>query len=217
MNDIDALAQKLWNYHQLNHDLQKADCVLVLGSHDTRTAEYGVSLFLEGWAPIIIFSGTGFGHKNDLLATAWEQAEADIFAKIAIQMGVPENRIIIENKSQNTGQNIKFTKSLLLEQGINPQRIILVQKPYMERRSYATFKMIWPEPEVIVTSPRISFARYSTGEIAKNTVINIMAGDLQRIKIYPERGFQIPQEIPTDVWEAYKKLVALGYTQHLIK
>ena len=36
------------------------------------------------------------------------------------------------------------------------------------------------------------------------------------IKIYPEKGFQIYQEIPNNLWQAYEKLVALGYTKHLI-
>jgi hypothetical protein len=44
-----------------------------------------------------------------------------------------------------------------------------------------------------------------------------MVGDLQRIKFYPALGFQIEQEIPDEVWQAYEKLVELGYDQHLIK
>jgi len=44
-----------------------------------------------------------------------------------------------------------------------------------------------------------------------------MIGDLQRIKVYPQKGFQIFQEIPDDVWTAYEQLLALGYTKHLIK
>lgn len=43
-----------------------------------------------------------------------------------------------------------------------------------------------------------------------------MVGDLQRIKEYPAKGFQIPQEIPDNVWSAYEKLGCVGYTSHLI-
>jgi hypothetical protein len=43
-----------------------------------------------------------------------------------------------------------------------------------------------------------------------------MVGDLQRIRIYPGRGFQIEQEIPEDVWQAFGKLIELGYDKHLI-
>lgn len=48
-------------------------------------------------------------------------------------------------------------------------------------------------------------------------VINIMAGDLHRIKIYPQRGFQIYQDIPDYVWDAYEQLVSMGYTKYLIQ
>ena len=44
-----------------------------------------------------------------------------------------------------------------------------------------------------------------------------MVGDLQRIRIYPALGFQIPQEIPDDVWEAYERLVAAGYDSRLVR
>ena len=44
-----------------------------------------------------------------------------------------------------------------------------------------------------------------------------MIGDLQRIKIYPAKGFQIYQEIPGAVWDAYERLVELGFDKHLVK
>ena len=131
-------------------------------------------------------------------------------------MGVPEEKIIIEKESKNTGENIIFTKKLLETIGFNPKKIILVQKPYMERRAYATFKKFWPGQNFIVASPDIPFEKYFNEEIFRDDVINLMVGDLQRIKIYPEKGFQIPQEIPADVWNAYEKLVEAGYSKHLV-
>ena len=211
--EICQLAKKIWDYHHLNQKLEKADCILVLGSHDTRVAERGAQLFLEGWAPLLIYSG-GVGR---LTPESWNEPEADKFGKVAIEMGVPEDKILTENESSNTGDNILFTRKLLDKKGIDPKKIILVQKPYMERRSYATFKKMWPEKEVIVTSPQIQFEAYPNEEISEDDMINIMVGDLQRIKIYPEKGFQILQDIPEEVWGAYEQLVAAGYTKHLVK
>jgi uncharacterized SAM-binding protein YcdF (DUF218 family) len=212
---IDALAKKIWNYHHMNHALKKSDCILILGSHDLRVAERGAQLFLEGWAPIIIFSG-GVAHAGDLLNTAWNMPEAEKFAQIAVKMGVPEENILIENKATNTGENIEFTRRLLREKKFDPKSFIVVQKPYMERRAYATFKKRWPEKDIIIMSPKIRFEDYPNEEITKDDLINIMVGDLQRIKIYAEKGFQIPQEIPKDVWNAFEELVNAGYTKHLI-
>jgi len=208
-----TLAKKLWDYHHMHHTLEKSDCILVLGSHDLRVAERGADIYLQGLAPIIIFSG-GLGN---LTKDMWTETEADLFATIALDKGVPREAIFIENKSTNTGENILFTQRLLQDKKLDLKSFIVVQKPYMERRSYATFKKHWPEKELLVTSPLLSFEEYPSNEIPLERVINIMVGDLQRIKIYPEKGFQIPQKIPADVWRAWERLVEMGFDGHLVK
>jgi uncharacterized SAM-binding protein YcdF (DUF218 family) len=216
-NHLQVLAEKIWHYHLMNHQLFQADVILVLCSHDTRVAERGAELFHERWAPLLIFSG-GLGI---ITKDIWTEPEADQFAKVAIGLGVPKDKILIENRSSNTGENILFTRQLLAERGINPQKFILVQKPYMERRSFATFKKLWPGKEVVVTSPQVSFEEYldhyASKELSRDEVISIMVGDLQRIKLYPEMGFQIYQEIPQEVWDAYEVLVQAGYNQRLVR
>ena len=211
--EILSLAQILWDYHKMNHGLFKSDCILALGSHDLRVAERAAELYLGGWAPLVIMSG-GLGNFTKEM---WDVAEADQFAEIAVQRGVPVEKILIENLSTNTGENILFTQKLLQRKGLSPKSFIVVQKPYMERRSYATFKKHWPDKKLLVTSPQITFDKYPTDEIPLEKVINIMTGDLQRIQLYPQKGFQIHQEIPSDVWNAYKKLIEAGFNNHLIK
>ncbi len=210
--EIITLSKKLWDYHHMHHDLQKSDCILVLGSHDTRVAERAAELYLNGYAPTLIFSG-GLGRLTD---GVWKETEADKFARIALEKGVPEKDVLIENRSTNTGENLIFTQQLLKEKNLAPQTFIVVQKPYMERRSYATFKKHWPDKTLIVTSPQIPFDEYATHEIPLEKVISIMVGDLQRIKVYYEKGFQVYQKIPDDVWKAYERLVELGYDKQLI-
>jgi uncharacterized SAM-binding protein YcdF (DUF218 family) len=213
---IRTLTKTIWDYHHLNHQLSQADAILVLCSHDKIVAKRGAELFLEGWAPMVIFAG-GLGSITSRL---WQEPEADQFAKIAIAMGVPKESILIENRSTNTGENILFTKQLLSERHLDLQKFIVVQKPYMERRSYATFKKLWPEKDAIVTSPQMSLDEYlSAGShetLSRDDVISIMVGDLQRIRLYPEKGFQIHQDIPDDVWQAYEELVRAGYDTHLL-
>lgn len=211
--EVLLLAKQLWDYHHMNHTLAKSDCILALGSHDLRVADRAAELYLEGWAPLVIMSG-GLGNFTQDL---WTESEADQFAAIAIKKGVPAKSVLIENKSTNTGENILFTQRLLKEKGADPQNFIVVQKPYMERRSYATFKKHWPDKNLIVTSPQISFDDYPTEEIPLERVINIMIGDLQRIKFYPAKGFQVYQDIPVEIWNAYERLVQLGFNKHLMK
>ncbi len=212
-DEVLLLAEKLWDYHHMNQQLQPSDCILALGSHDLRVAHRAAELYLQGWAPLLAVSG-GLGNLTQHL---WTVSEADQFAAIALRAGVPASAILVENKSTNTGENILFSQQLLAERGLNPATFIVVQKPYMERRSYATFAKQWPGKTLLVTSPQISLRDYANDEIPLERVINVMVGDLQRIRIYPARGFQIFQEIPTEVWQAYERLVELGFDKHLAK
>ena len=211
-----ALAETIWNYHLMKHQLAKADAILVLCSHDERVAERGAQLFLEGWAPLIIFSG-GQGAITGKLC---DEPEAERFARIAMNLNVPREKILIEKNSTNTGENVQFTRKLVEERGLDLQKFIVVQKPYMERRSYATFLRYWPEKEVVVTSPQVSFrdylAEYSHRSLSAEDVIGIMVGDLQRLKLYPALGYLVAQEIPDEVWSAFEGLVRAGFDKYLI-
>lgn len=216
--ELDRLARIIWDYHRMHQALERADVMLVLGSHDLRVADYAARLWIDGWAPLLVCSG-GAAHQDDLLNTGWDKTEAEMFADRAVAFGVPRDNILIENRSQNTGQNIAFAYELLKRHNALPNKLILVQKPYMERRTYATLMKQWPGDPVkmIVTSPPIAFEDYPNAEISKDEMINIMVGDLQRIKEYPARGYQVPQEIPQEVWGAYESLIMAGYDQHLIR
>lgn len=210
---IDRLAQIIWDYHHLHHKLEQSDLILALGSNDVRVAEYAADLYLQGFAPLLMFSG----NVGALTKDQFTKPEAEVFADIARQKGVPDEVILTEPESTNTGENIEFSRRVLASHNLDPARIILVQKPYMERRAFATFRKRWPEKEVIVCSPPIPFSEYCNEVLPKDKVINIMVGDLQRIKTYPAKGFQIAQEIPDDVWQAYETLISLGYDKHLMR
>ncbi len=206
------LAKILWDYHRLDQEPQAADLIFVLGSHDLRVAERAAELYLQGFAPYILFSG-----KRGALTQHWPDTEAERFAALAESLGVPGEKILVEANATNTGENIRYGYALLQKNGLLPRRMILVQKPYMERRTLATFLKQWPgkKTEVTVTSPTVSFEAYPTGEIPVERVIEIMVGDLYRIKDYPAKGFQVPQEIPPEVMAAAEELVRRGYTGHI--
>lgn len=209
----------IWDYMHLKHQLKPADCIFILGSNDPNTARHAASLFHDGYAPVIAISGDGTKHKNsNSLYQYNNRTEADIFKETCIEAGVPEPAILTEDKAGNTGQNFEFITPILQEAGIKLNTIIAVQKPYMERRAYATGKMFWPDTELILSSQKGTFEEYAaTNDKNADTIINKMLGDLERIKEYPALGFQIPQEIPDVVWESFLFLKDLGYTKCLLK
>src|SRR5829696_4746281 len=129
--EIRELAERLWDYHHMNHRLERSEVIFVLCSHDVAVAERGARLYLEGWAPLLVFSG-GLGVITKNL---WSEPEAELFASVARGMGVPDAAILVEASSTNTGENVRFTRKLLAGRGVEPQSLIVVQKPYMERRA----------------------------------------------------------------------------------
>ena len=207
------LAKKIAAYHRLNQEPQHSDCIIALGSNDPRVAERAVELYQLGLAPYLVFSG-GVGALTEGL---YKTSEAEYFAEIALARGVPEKDLILETQSKNTGENVRFVRELLLTRKLNPASAIAVQKPYMERRTLATFGKFWPELKITVTSPQITFDDYALPSLSLERVIAIMVGDLQRIHEYPKLGYQIFQEVPKDVQNAFDKLVEFGYTEHLIR
>ncbi|KAJ9144174.1 DUF218 domain-containing protein [Pleurostoma richardsiae] len=197
----------------MDMSLHSADAIFCLCSLDLRVAARAAQLWLDGLAPYLIYSGG----SGKLTADRFTEPEAVIFAGVARTMGVPEDRILVEPLSANTGENVRFTHALLGGKGLRPRSLILVQKPYMERRTYATFRKQWPDPdtEFTVTSPLLEFEEYPDADNPRDLVINIMVGDLVRIREYPARGFQIPQDIADEVWNAGRRLIAAGYDSHL--
>ena len=208
----DELARVLWDYLRMGQALEPCDLILVLGSNDVRVAEHGARLFLQGLAPMILFSG----NSGVLTRHLFDRPEAEVFAEVARDLGVPEEAILLEPCSTNTGENIRFSRELLAARGLDPQRFIVVQKPYMERRAYATFMRQWPGKEIRMASPPFDWDSYPNALLSKDVVLPLMVGDLQRIRLYPEKGFQIPQEIPPLVWAAFEELVQRGFTSHLV-
>src|SRR5512141_1384960 len=94
----EQLAEVLWNYNHIGMPLRKSDVIVVLCSHDIQVADRGAELFKQGWAPLIVMSG-GVG---ELTAKMFDKPEADLFAERAIKLGVPKDKLWIENKSSNT-------------------------------------------------------------------------------------------------------------------
>ena len=203
MKDIE-LIQILWDYMKMNHKIRNADCIIGLGTIDINVANVASELYLKGYANKLIFSG-GLGKITRKL---WNETEAEKFAKIAIQRGVPSNNIYLEKESTNTGDNFRFSKKLIENLKLDIKSCIIVCKPYDEKRAYATFKKIMPEYDGIVYSENISCEEYY--QKYGNEWVHVLVGDIQRMKIFYE------MDIPQNVWKAYETLVRKGYNKFVL-
>ncbi|ARO98092.1 hypothetical protein K08M3_11480 [Vibrio alginolyticus] len=197
--------ETLWDYMQLKHELKPADCLFVMCSNDVRVAEHAAKLYHQKLAPLIVFSG-GEGRFTDGL---FEKSEAETFAEIAKLSGVPSEAILLETKSTNSGENVRFTEQRLKEEGKQCSSFILVQKPFMERRAIATFEKQWQSPytQLQVSSAALPFFEYINEDMPLMMVLEALMEDFSRVKSYPEKGFQTEQNIPQQVESSYQALL----------
>lgn len=213
LTDLD-LAQILWDYLRYEQPLKKADIIIGLGCHDIGVAQYAASLYKQGYAPLVMFCGSA-----GRLTKAGVDNEADWYADEATRLGVPDEVILRERNSTNTGENIQFAYKLLQERGIKLSRAIIVHPPNALRRDYATIMKQWPgeeRPEFIFSAEQVSMDEYIDRAESFEALANLMVGDLQRIIEYPKLGFQIEQDVPEATMSAYEELIARGYNKHLI-
>ncbi len=209
--------QIIWDYLCLNQQPQKADCIVGFGNFNTDIARRAAELYLDGFAPKILFTG-GLGRNTEGLLP---EPEAVRFAKVAVACGVPAEDILIEDKSTNTKENIEFTRILLAEKGIPTGHILGVHQPFMERRIVSAMGVYWRSLNFSVTSPQVTIPEYleraKQQGISENASVSVIVGDFQRMDLYAKKGYQLPQEIPEEAWAAFRELVAMGYDRQLAK
>lgn len=208
-------ARIVWEYLQLKHEPIPADVIVAFGTNDLRVARFAARLYHEGFGRTLVCTG-GMAHQGDLLATNWDRTEAEVYADEAVAVGVPRDRIMLEPRSTNTAENVRFTRELLCRNGSYPRNLVLATKPFMQRRVWATMAVEWPEVPASLASERMTLEEYFTAELPPEKVIPIMLGDLQRVWIYARRGWSAAQTVPFEVMEAYRELKALGFTQQLL-
>ena len=209
--------QVIWDYLCLKQQPQKADCIVGFGNFNTDIARRAAELYLDGYAPKILFTG-GLGRNTEGLLP---ESEAVRFANVAMECGVPECDILLEDKSTNTKENIEFTRILLAEKGIPTGHILGVHQPFMERRIVSAMGVYWPDLNFSVTSPQVAIpeylARAKDQGITENASVSVIVGDFQRMDLYAKKGYQLPQHIPQEAWNAFHELVEMGYDQQLAK
>lgn len=216
MDFMDPL-QVIWDYLGMHQEPRKADCIVGFGNFNDNIARRAAQLYHQGYAPKVLFTG-GLGRNT---AGLLPEAEAVRFAKVAMAMGVPAHDILLEDRSTNTRDNILFTREKLRELDLPHGRILGVHQPFMERRICAAMGVYWPELDFSVTSPQVSIEQYLEDAkkqgLTENAAISVIVGDFQRMDLYAKKGYQLPQHIPEEAWEAFRQLVAMGYDQQLAK
>lgn len=205
-------AETIWDYHQMGHTLRPCSAAIGLGSHDLGVATYSADLYHDQMFPAIVYSGA----TSKTTAQRFPDGEAVHYRRHALELGVPESAILVEPRARNTGQNIVFSRDLLTAAGVEVDSVLLISKPYMQRRAYATCRQVWPDVEVVCASELLTFGDYMKSIGDERLVIDMLVGDLQRIIEYPKQGFAITQDVPEPVSSAFDRLLRRGFDSRLL-
>jgi len=110
--------------------LEPSDAIVVISGGETqsRVAE-GVDLYKNNWAPILIMSGAARDTEGVANAVAMQ--------RLAVDLGVASEDVLIEEESVNTFENAEKTKDIIIENKYS--KIILVTSPYHQRRASLVF------------------------------------------------------------------------------
>lgn len=144
------------------------------------------------------------------------RGEAVYYRERALELGVPDSAILLEPCATNTGENIEFTKAVPAEAGIAVLSVLLVSKPYEERRSYAMMRKLWPEVDVVSASTLMGLEEYTDSIGDAHIVIDMIVGALQRVLVFPGLGLAIEQDVPDALVVAYERFCAEGFTSRLM-
>lgn len=209
--------KEIWDYMKLNQPLEKCDLIIGCGCANLDIPVKCSNLLKAGYASKILFAG-GLGK---ITKNKFSKSEAEIYKDIAIKNGIKENDILIETQSTNTSDNFRFALQVLKKNNFRFDKILIVHNPFSERRTFSAAKAVFPNKHLIITSSDITFEEYFNGLNNKSleeiiNEISVIVGDIQRIIIYPQFGWQIENEVPESVRKAYYHLKKLGFSKYIL-
>lgn len=202
-----------------------AEVLVLLGSALPCAAEYAVQLIRQKRFRHVVISG-GVGHSTQRLYQALRddseyaliktqgRSEAELFGQI-VRSHPDMPNLLLETQSTNCGDNAVKTRALLDKKGVHPRTIALIQDPTMQRRSLASFRMVYPEAKIFCAPPFRPTERSAELYGSRERFLSLALGEVPRLRDdengYGPRGkgFLPHVEIPAEVEAAQRRLEAV--------
>lgn len=157
MGTVAALALRVDSFARSQPAPTKAAAIVVLGARVDasgqaapalqRRAEKGAQLYLQGVAPLLVFSGGVSGVLP---------SEASVAREIAVKLGVPREACLLEEGSHSTFQNAQLTAPLLRERKID--EVVLVSDGYHLFRARLQFAKAGIRVQAVASERSLSAA-----------------------------------------------------------
>lgn len=211
--DIISSLKQIWNFTKLNQTIEPCDVIFACGCSNLDIPVRCAELFKQGYGKKILFAG-GVGK---ITKGKFQRSEAEVYRDIAIRYGIPSGQILLETRSTNTGDNFRFSKEILENNHV--KSVLIVHFVTSERRTLATAQAILPEYHLFITSPELTFSAFlsklqQSSEYFYREVC-LLVGDIQRMIIYPQLGWQRKVDIPDSIIQTYYFLKEKGFNQFI--
>lgn len=190
----------IWNFLAVEDQPESSDIIFVFGGLDLTVPARAAHLYLNGFAPSIIVSGKA----GPLTQHVFAQPEAYIFRDEMIKLGVPQEAIITEDQAANTLENVLLGMRVLEGLKISVKKALLVAKPFLMRRCFATFQKQYPSINLICCPPKgtiLEFCDRPRKEFAER-----LLAELGRIETYSQKGDITPQSLSEEIRTACANL-----------
>lgn len=201
----------LWKYLVDITNLQKSDVILILGGHDISVGTCAIEVFKRGFSDIIVVSGGPYNLPDSKLENP-KVTEADIIYQELIYGGIPKEHILLEKESSNTSENFEYSRLKISDRIKSFSSYIIVSKPYALKRAGLTGRKIWPGKKQFRYCITTSLHDYQKQKINYKKQINMMIGEIERLKVYPTFGFFDEVFIPEYVFNATSRLKRKGFS-----
>lgn len=133
-------------YSGMNYENQYLHVAIILGSAKAHLyrVPYAVAEYKNGRVDKIIISG------GDRVINGTVMNEAEYLKAAALEMGVEESDIIVENRAQTTLENLQFSREIIKSQGMIETNINvgIVTTAFHMRRSLMMARRIFAKDDV---------------------------------------------------------------------
>jgi len=171
------------DYMLVETPLAAADACLVFGNaHAEHLADSAADLYHRGYFNLIVVSG-GVAHGDGWL-------EAHRMRDVLVARGVPAEKILVEDKATNSGENVIFSKALLAEKvGLDKiGSVLAIGHLHAARRFLMTLERHWPEVLKMFTTHNCFSAPKEQWDTAPDFRKKVL-GEYEKIPGYIARGF----------------------------
>jgi uncharacterized SAM-binding protein YcdF (DUF218 family) len=126
---------------------EKADVIFIPGSPFPEPMEKAVRLYFDGFAPLLLPSGSCWIFHRRGQETL---PECEMMAKIAVRSGVPASAILREERARHTLDNARLSKLALDRAGIPVKTAILCCQSFHARRCLKAYGKYFGVGKLIV-------------------------------------------------------------------